>query len=159
MHTHNLDQSDFEISEIESIELIGEAETVDITVEDVHMFYANDIYTHNSALNKDSFTMEAIGESLGKAATADLVIGLARSDESKVANEATLGILKNRNGADGFYLPAIFDTSRVFIELVQVQPGIVVQGQKNASTNKKTEKTQKEDLENISNILGDTTEE
>jgi hypothetical protein len=149
-----LNIADFEISEIESIELIGESDTVDITVDDVHMFFANDIYTHNSALNKESFSMDAIGESLGKAATADLIIGLARPDEAKVNNEATFGILKNRNGADGFYLPAIFDTHRIFIDILPPEDAVMMSGGQK-STNKKNEKKTDEDIDNINDILMD----
>ena len=86
--------------------------------------------------------------SAAKAATADLIIGVGRPDDSKIANEATFGILKNRNGADGFYLPAVFDTSRIFIELLPQDENIMVQ-KGNKSTNKKTEKNTTEDLETI----------
>ena len=154
MIDNNLDLEDFDVSEIESIELIGEADTIDITVEDVHMFFANDIYTHNSGMNKDKFGLDVIGEALGKAATADLVIGVGRPDETKIANEATFGILKNRNGADGFYLPAVFDTSRILIKLLP-QEDVVMTPKSNKSTNKKIEKTSMEDLETINDILMD----
>lgn len=157
----SLNLDNFDISEIESIELIGESDTVDITVEDVHMFYANDVYTHNSALNKESFGMDAIGESLGKAATADLVVGVARPDGAKANNEATIGILKNRNGADGFYFPAIFDTTKVFIELVDVQQGFVPKNKDNTNNSSKgdwkqqtkRQEMKKEDENNIQDIL------
>ncbi len=109
--------------------------------------------TNRAGMNKDKFGLDVIGEALGKAATADLVIGIGRPDETKELNEATFGILKNRNGADGFYLPAIFDTHRIFIELVQIQPGMVQSNSKQPSTNKKTQKMKDEDSENINEIL------
>ena len=103
--------------EIMSIELIGEEETVDITVEDAHMFFANDIYTHNSSMNKDKFGLDTISESLGKAQTADIILGIARPDEDKVIKKATMMVLKNRNGEDGYSLRMIFDTSKIDIQI------------------------------------------
>lgn len=103
--------------EIMSIELIGEKETIDITVEDAHMFFANDIYTHNSALNKDKFGLETISESLGKAQTADIILGIGRPDEDKIAKKATMMVLKNRNGEDGYSLRMTFDTSKIDIQI------------------------------------------
>ena len=94
--------------------------------------------TNRSGMNKDKFGLDAIGEALGKAATADLVIGIGRPDEGKVANEATFGILKNRNGSDGFYLPAIFDTHKIFIEILPPEDAVMMLGSQK-STNKKNE--------------------
>jgi hypothetical protein len=113
----NLNTTNFEADEIVSIELVGEMETIDITVDDTHMFYANDIYTHNSAINSARFDLSVISESLGKAQTADVILGLARTDENKREKKAQLIVLKNRNGSDGFELPLLFDTSKVFIEI------------------------------------------
>jgi hypothetical protein len=105
-------------------------------------------------MNKDRFGLDAIGEALGKAATADLVIGIGRPDEDKVANEATFGILKNRNGSDGFYLPAIFDTHKIFIQLLPPEDGVMMHGNQKP-TNKKSEKKKEDDIENINDILMD----
>jgi replicative DNA helicase len=110
--------------------------------------------TNRAGMNKDKFGLDAIGEALGKAATADLVIGIGRPDEVKVANEATFGILKNRNGADGFYLPAIFDTHRIFIDILPPEDAVMMSGGQK-STNKKNEKKTDEDIDNINDILMD----
>jgi hypothetical protein len=107
--------------------------------------------TNRAGMNKDKFGLDVIGEALGKAATADLVLGIGRPDEGKENNEAMFGILKNRNGADGFYKPAIFDTSKIYIELLP-DTGVVVPGAK-PSTNKKPKKMQDEDENNINGIL------
>lgn len=103
--------------EIMSIELIGEKDTIDITVEDTHMFFANDIYTHNSAIDKEKFSLDAISESLGKAQTADVIIGIARPDADKTIKKASMMVLKNRNGEDGYALRLHFDTSRIDINV------------------------------------------
>lgn len=110
--------------------------------------------TNRQGMNKDKFGLDVIGEALGKAATADLIIGVGRPDETKIMNEATFGILKNRNGADGFYLPAIFDTNRIYIEILPPE-NLVVTPNQNKQTNKKIEKTKNEDIENINDILMD----
>jgi replicative DNA helicase len=75
--------------------------------------------TNRSGMDKEKFGLDVIGEALGKAATADLIIGVGRTEEQKVAKppRATFGVLKNRNGADGYYLYGTFDTSRIFIRL------------------------------------------
>lgn len=110
--------------------------------------------TNRAGMNKDKFGLDAIGEALGKAATADLIIGIGRPDEVKVAHEATFGILKNRNGADGFYLPAIFDTQKIFIDILPPEDAVMMSGGQK-STNKKNEKKTDEDIDNINDILMD----
>jgi len=67
------------------------------------------------AINKDAFGLESISESLGKAQTADVILGIARPDELKTQKKAKLLVLKNRNGEDGFVMPMYFDTSKLDI--------------------------------------------
>jgi replicative DNA helicase len=74
--------------------------------------------TNREAMNADKFGLNTIGESLGKAATADLVVGVGRPDAKKNENLATVGILKNRNGADGIYLEFMFNTNNIDIKLL-----------------------------------------
>lgn len=120
---------DFILDEIESIELCGEIDTIDITVEDTHMFFANDIYTHNSAINESKFDLKVISESLGKAQTADVILGVGRSDDDKKIDRAELLVLKNRNGADGFSEPMHFATSNIDIYMIDPnQHSIGIQG-------------------------------
>jgi len=73
-----------------------------------------------SAINSARFDLSVISESLGKAQTADVILGLARTDENKREKKAQLIVLKNRNGNDGFELPLLFDTSKVYIEIDRV---------------------------------------
>lgn len=70
-----------------------------------------------SAINSARFDLSVISESLGKAQTADVILGLARTDENKRENKAQLLVLKNRNGSDGYEIPLNFDTSKVNIEV------------------------------------------
>jgi len=70
-----------------------------------------------AAINKDRFSLDTISESLGKAQTADIILGIARPDEEKEKKKATMIVLKNRNGEDGYSLPLHFDTSKIDITL------------------------------------------
>lgn len=74
--------------------------------------------TNRSSYDENIVTLKTIGESLGKAATADVIIGVGRTSEDKENKRAKIGLLKNRNGRDGFYLDAVFDTSRIDIRII-----------------------------------------
>ena len=75
--------------------------------------------TNRTAMGKEEYGLDSIGESLGKAATADVVLGIGRPDELKIDNIAKVGVLKNRNGADGYYIDLYFDTSKIYIEVME----------------------------------------
>lgn len=83
-------------SKIVSIEEVGEMETVDITVEDEHCFWANGIYTHNSGMSNSDPEMTDIAEAIGIAFTGDLVVAVLENDELKNKNQYLLKQLKNR---------------------------------------------------------------
>jgi replicative DNA helicase len=70
-----------------------------------------------TAINKDAFSLDSISESLGKAQTADVILGIARPDEDKKIKKANMMILKNRNGEDGYSLRLHFDTSKIDIQV------------------------------------------
>jgi hypothetical protein len=106
MKEHELNPKDFILDEIESIELMGELPTVDITVDETHMFFANDIYTHNSALDEDIIQANNISDSYRKIMTADFVMSLSRKVQDKVSNTARIHIIKNRIGPDGQTFPS-----------------------------------------------------
>jgi hypothetical protein len=101
MKEHDLKNDDFILDEIESIELIGEEDTIDITVEDTHMFYANDIYTHNSSISADVVTTDQMGGSIKKAQVGHVIISVAKSLTQKEMKLATIAITKSRIGDDG----------------------------------------------------------
>jgi hypothetical protein len=96
-----LNNEEFEIDEIVSIELIGEEDTVDITVEDTHMFFANDIYTHNSSISSEVVTTDQMGGSIKKAQVGHVIITVAKTLQQKEMNLATIAITKSRLGKDG----------------------------------------------------------
>lgn len=104
----------------------------------------NAAQTNRDGMDTDKVALRSIGESLGNARAADIVISVGRDPAELEENPlaAKIGILKNRNGAAGIYLDAIFDPSKIFIEikpLVAADLGI----KKNNKTNKKTEKIDK----------------
>lgn len=82
-----------------------------------------------SAINESKFDLKVISESLGKAQTADVILGVGRSDEDKKIDRAELLVLKNRNGADGFSEPMHFATSNIDIYIIDPnQHSIGIQG-------------------------------
>jgi len=117
MKQHNLNPKDFEMDEIVSIELIGERETVDITVEDTHMFYANDVYSHNSAIDSEVIEADKIADSYAKVMNADFIMSWSRKPADKLNNTARAHIMKNRFGPDGITFPCKMDTNTGFIEV------------------------------------------
>ena len=101
MKNNNLNEVDFIIDEIESIELVGDEETIDITVDDTHMFYANDIYTHNSSISAEVVTTDQMGGSIKKAQVGHVIISVAKTLQQKEMKLATIAITKSRIGDDG----------------------------------------------------------
>ena len=119
MKDHNLTSFDLDLVEIDSIELIGDEETVDITVEDTHMFFANDIYTHNSALEQDVIEADKISESYAKVMIADFVLSLSRKVTDKIAGTGRWHVIKNRFGPDGITLPSKMNMSNGQIHIYE----------------------------------------
>lgn len=111
MKDHKLNLKDFELDEVMSIECIGDAPTIDITVEDTHMFFANDIYTHNSAHEEEIIQAGNVADSYRKIMTGDFILSLSRRMEDKLAGTGRVYIMKNRFGPDGVTYPCTFDTS------------------------------------------------
>jgi hypothetical protein len=111
-----MDNDLFEIDEIESIELIGEDDTVDISVEGTHMFFANDIYTHNSSISSEVVTTDQMGGSIKKAQVGHVIITVAKTLQQKEMNLATIAITKSRLGKDG----VIFENCKFNNELLEI---------------------------------------
>lgn len=101
MKEHNLNNEDFILDEIVSIEFIGEEDTIDITVDGTHMFYGNDIYTHNSSISAEIVTNDQMGGSIKKAQIGHVVISIAKTLAQKESGLATMALLKSRLGKDG----------------------------------------------------------
>jgi len=104
------------LDEIESIELVGEEDTIDITVDDTHMFYANDIYTHNSSISSQVVTNDQMGGSIKKAQVGHVIISIAKSLQQKEMNLATVAITKSRIGKDGI----VFENCKFDNEMLEI---------------------------------------
>jgi|GEM_PF-3091987 len=105
------------LSEIESIELIGEKETIDICVEDTHCFFANDIYTHNSGFSSSINDVTTIGRAIEVVQKADVVITFAQTPEMYEKMECVAFLLKNRLGKKEITLSINYDPSKaLFVE-------------------------------------------
>jgi hypothetical protein len=81
------------IDEIANIEEIEMRDLIDIEVTGNHLFYANDILTHNS--NTD-VGLEDTSESFGLPATADLMFALISNEELEGLGQIMVKQLKNR---------------------------------------------------------------
>ena len=125
MEEHNLDINDFILDEIESIELVGDEDTIDITVDDTHMFFANDIYTHNSSIKADIVEGDQMGGSIKKAQIGHFLVSIAKTMEQKETGKANMAILKSRFGKSGIiFEDIIFDNSTIQIDMSQSSTGV-----------------------------------
>jgi hypothetical protein len=116
MNELKLNQEDFIIDEIESIEYIGEEDTIDISVKDTHMFFANDIYTHNSSISSEVVTTDQMGGSIKKAQVGHVIITVAKTLQQKELNLATMAITKSRLGKDG----VVFENCKFNNEFLEI---------------------------------------
>jgi replicative DNA helicase len=76
-----------------------------------------------SAFGKERIGLESMAESIGKAQTADVVLGLGRTPEDKQNRSANLSILKNRNGDDDLDVQLHFDTTKLDIRVKESATG------------------------------------
>lgn len=84
--------------EIISIEECGEEYTIDIMVDNTtHLFFANDILTHNSEFDATDLSMNSASESSGLVATVDGMFGIIQDPLMYTTNEYKLKLLANRD--------------------------------------------------------------
>lgn len=87
------------IDEIVSIRYIGEESTIDIDVNGDHLFYANNILTHNSAMEEQNHEMYHIAGGISKINTADNVMTIYTSQALKDRGEIQLQFIKTRSSS------------------------------------------------------------
>ena len=85
--------------EIVSIVHIGEIDTIDINVSGNKLFWANDILTHNCAVEAQEFDHSHIAGGISKINTADNVFGIYTSASMKERGEYQLQVLKARSAS------------------------------------------------------------
>lgn len=112
----------------------------------------NAAQTGRSGMDTDKVSLSSIAESLGNARTADVIISVGRDPDEVAENPlaAKIGILKNRNGQAGIFLDAIFDTSKIFIDIKPIDP---------SQLGIKKKKVTQDKPESISNIMQDPEDE
>jgi hypothetical protein len=121
----NLNENDFVLDEIESIELIGEDDTIDISVEDTHMFFANNIYTHNCSINSELVEASQMGGSIKKVQIGHFIMSFAKTLDQRENSTGTIAILKSRFGKDGIvFRNCQFDNGKIQIETGEDDGGI-----------------------------------
>ena len=103
---------------ITHIECIGELDAIDIEVDGNHLFYANDILTHNS--NSDP-GLEDTSESFGLPATADFMFALVSNEELESLNQIIVKQLKNRYNDPSFYKRFVVGIDRAKMKLYDTE--------------------------------------
>jgi len=144
MKEHDLKLDDFELDEIESIELMGEEDTIDITVDGTHMFFANDIYTHNSSISAAVVEAHQMGGSIKKGQIGHFIVSIAKTLEQKENGTATMAILKSRFGKDGvIFEDIVFDNATIQIDMDNTNKGHSRSEYKNVTVTNELDKANK----------------
>ena len=86
------------LKKILKIEELDERQMIDIEVSGNHLFYANNILTHNSSSDPE---LTDTSESFGLPATADLMFALISNDELEQVGQIMVKQLKNRYASTG----------------------------------------------------------
>lgn len=88
------------IERIVSIEPYDEVETVDISVSDDNLFYANGILTHNCDYSGEP-GLDSVSESISISTTSDVLVSIFQNEEDQEMGVIRLGMMKNRFGMRG----------------------------------------------------------
>lgn len=105
-----------EYQPIVSIEEVGEEETIDIETDGNHLFFANDILTHNSAVGMEEIDHSHIAGGISKINTADLVLAIISNASMREKGYYELQAVKVRNGQGvGLKFPLLFNTNTMKI--------------------------------------------
>ena len=123
----------FEIDdEIVAIEYLGEEETIDINVSGNRLFYANDILTHNSAVEESDHNQAMIAGGISKIQTADNVISLFSTTAMRDRGEYHINFLKTRSSSGvGSKVVVGFDQSS--LRITNLDPDLAVENPDSSS--------------------------
>jgi len=105
------------LKKILKIEELDERELVDIEVSGNHLFYANDILTHNSSSDVD---LTDTSESFGLPATADFMFALIATEELDQSGRIMVKQLKNRYNDLTYYRKFTVGIDRAKMKLYNV---------------------------------------
>jgi hypothetical protein len=102
------------LKKILKIEELDEKELVDIEVSGNHLFYANNILTHNSSSDVE---LTDTSESFGLPATADLMFALISTEELEGLGQILVKQLKNRYNDPTIYKRFVVGIDRAKMRL------------------------------------------
>ena len=106
------------LKKILKIEELDEREMIDIEVSGNHLFYANDILTHNSSSDVE---LTDTSESFGLPATADLMFALISTEELESLGQILVKQLKNRYNDLTIYKRFVVGIDRSKMRLYDVE--------------------------------------
>lgn len=106
------------LKKILKIEEIDEREMIDIEVSGNHLFYANNILTHNSSSDVE---ITDTSESWGLPATADFLVALISTEELEGLNQIMIKQLKNRYGDKSILKRFVVGIDRAKMRLYDVE--------------------------------------
>ena len=126
------------MKKILKIEELDEREMIDIEVSGNHLFYANNILTHNSSSDVE---LTDTSESFGLPATADLMFALISTEELEELGQILVKQLKNRYNDPTIFKRFVVGIDRAKMRLYDVEQS----AQKDILDNKKEEEYSYED--------------
>jgi hypothetical protein len=106
------------LDKIVSIEKIGKKDTIDIEVSGDHLFFANDILTHNSS---SDLGLENTSDSIGLPMTVDLMLALIATEELDELGQIMVNQLKNRFGDPNINKRFVIGVDRAKMRLYNVE--------------------------------------
>ena len=106
------------LKKIVKIEEFDEREMIDIEVSGNHLFYANEILTHNSSSDID---LTDTSESFGLPATADFMFALISTEELENLNQIMIKQLKNRYNDLSYHKRFVVGIDRSRMRLYDVE--------------------------------------
>ena len=106
------------LKKILKIEELDEREMIDIEVSGNHLFYANDILTHNSSSDVE---LTDTSESFGLPATADLMFALISTEDLEGLGQILVKQLKNRYNDPTIHKRFVVGIDRAKMRLYDVE--------------------------------------
>ena len=106
------------MKKILKIQELDEREMIDIEVSGNHLFYANNILTHNSSSDVE---LTDTSESFGLPATADLMFALISTEDLEGLGQILVKQLKNRYAATDKYKRFVLGIDRSKMRLYDVE--------------------------------------
>ena len=85
--------------EIIEIKEVGYEDTIDIETDGNHLFFANDILTHNSSVDEIEFDHSHISGGISKINTADNVFGIFTSRSMRERGRYQIQLMKTRSSS------------------------------------------------------------